>query len=406
MQVLSVTQVNHYVRALMDADDLLREVWVQGEVSNLKRANSGYVYFSLKDGNAQLRCALFKRLPQAESLRDGAFIQAHGRVTLYIDKGDCQLYVDDLRLSNSVGDLYEQFEGLKRKLEAEGLFDTARKRPMPAFPRRIGVVTSADAAAWRDVQNVLGRRFPLAHVLLSHTLVQGNDAPAHIVRALQRAVRAGVDAILLCRGGGSMEDLWCFNDERVARAIVACPVPVISGVGHETDFTIADFVADLRAPTPSAAAELLTPNVQDLRAELAFFQRELADLIRDGLSQRNASLSQLGRALAHQSPQRTLADMRQRLDTVHERLQAAPTRLLAQWRERVAAKAETLEAVSPQAVLARGYAIIKRKSDGKAITRPKDAPPGTAITLQTKDGKLHARTEEEGTHERYDKTLF
>ncbi len=403
----TVTGINGYVRSLMDSDDLLRDVWVEGEISNLKRTNSGYVYFTLKDSGAQLRCALFKRIPNAHTLEEGALIQAHGKITLYVDRGDCQLYVDEVRASGGVGQLYEQFEALKRKLDAEGLFDEIRKRPMPAFPKVIGVVTSADAAGFKDVLNVLSRRFPLAQVVLSHTLVQGNDAPPQIVRALEKLVAYGkCDVVLVCRGGGSIEDLWCFNDERVARAISDCPVPVISGVGHETDFTIADFVADLRAPTPSAAAEILTPNITDLQDLIEGARLDLDYLLQSTLEGAKQGLTQAQRTLEMLSPQRTIADMQQRLDTAQERLNAFPSRLISLWRERLASKQDTLEATNPHAVLARGYAIVTRKTDGQAITQPKDAPNGTAITIQLKNGTLFARTEDETTHGNYNRTLF
>ena len=244
---------------------------MRGEVSNLTKASSGHWYFTLKDAKSQLRCVMFRSAAQFVRLdvKVGDEIVVLGRISVYEARGEYQLYADAIEALGGVGDLHQQFEALKAKLEAEGLFDPAKKRPPPPFPGRIGIVTSPDAAAYQDILNVLSRRFPLAEVLLSPTIVQGADAPASIVAALARLyARDDIDVIIVARGGGSIEDLWCFNDETVARTIAASSRPVISGIGHEIDFTIADFVADLRAPTPSAAAELATPNQEELLLDL------------------------------------------------------------------------------------------------------------------------------------------
>ena len=263
MQTFSVHEITRYIHDLFDADDMLADVWVRGEVSNLTKARSGHWYFTIKDATAQLRCVMFRgaaRTVRAD-VDTGDEILVHGRVSVYDARGEYQLYADQIEAVGSLGDLHVQFEALKAKLDTEGLFDPARKRPIPTFPKRIGIVTSPGAAAWHDMQNVLRRRFPIVELILSPTLVQGAEAPPQIVAALEKLNRrSDVDVIIIARGGGSLEDLWCFNDETVARAVAASRVPVISGIGHEIDFTIVDFVADLRAPTPSAAAELATPN--------------------------------------------------------------------------------------------------------------------------------------------------
>ena len=267
---VSVRELNAHIRQMFERDVTLQDIWVEGEISGFKQAPSGHYYFAMKDGKVLIDCAMWRSSAQQQPIlpKDGDAVLAHGYVAIYEERSKYQFYVDRIR-PLGVGDLYRQFELLKQKLAAEGLFDDERKRPLPVFPRKIGVVTSPNAAAFQDVLNVLRRRFPLVEVVLSPTLVQGADAPAQIVRALDRLSRRDdIDVIWVGRGGGSIEDLWAFNDEAVARAIVASRVPVISGVGHETDFTIADFAADLRAPTPSAAAELLTPDISEMQSGL------------------------------------------------------------------------------------------------------------------------------------------
>ncbi|MCE7938993.1 MAG: exodeoxyribonuclease VII large subunit, partial [Chloroflexi bacterium CFX6] len=266
MNAYSVTALSDHIKAILEDDPELGDVWVEGEVSNCRPAASGHWYFVLKDEGATLSCVIWKSSAAALSTlpADGQRFLMHGAVSVYGPAGRYQYYVDHCEPAG-LGDLHQRFEALKARLAEEGLFDAARKRPLPAYPMRIGVVTSRQAAALRDICNVLARRWPAAEVRLAPTLVQGDAAPDQIVAALAAVARAGVEVVLLARGGGSLEDLWAFNDERVARAIAACPVPVVCGVGHEIDFTIADFVADVRAPTPSAAAEMVTPDARELR---------------------------------------------------------------------------------------------------------------------------------------------
>jgi len=266
-RVLTVSAINAYLRHKLEADLTLQDLWLEGEISNWKAATSGHIYFTLKDAAASLRCVIWRSqagqlfyLPQ----REGEAVLAHGRISVYEAGGNYQFYVDDLQ-ARGQGALYAQFERVRAKLAAEGLFDAELKKTAAEFPQKIGLVTSPTGAALRDILNVLRRRYPVAEVILAPAQVQGESAPLQLMAALAVVVQQNVDVIILARGGGSLEDLWAFNDERLARAIAACSIPIISGIGHEVDFTIADFVADVRAPTPSAAAELVTPDKVELK---------------------------------------------------------------------------------------------------------------------------------------------
>jgi exodeoxyribonuclease VII large subunit len=407
-QSISVTQLTTHIQHLFDTDDVLQDIWVSGEVSNMTRASSGHWYFTIKDDKAALRCVMWRSstVNQTTIPQNGDAIEAHGSVSVYAARGEYQLYAELIR-PLGMGDLYQEFERLKAKLADEGLFDAERKREYPAMPQRIGVVTSPTAAAFQDVLNVLSRRFPLAEVVLSPTLVQGNEAPPQIVRALQRLNdHTDVDVILLVRGGGSIEDLWPFNDENVARAVAASRIPVITGVGHETDFTIADFVSDARAPTPSAAAELATPNIADLRDGVNLALLRITGVMRDSLTSHRQDLNATRRALRHTSPQVFVRNSRQRVDDLNNRLLSGEKRLLSLLRERLRAREAALHAASPQALLERGYAIVTRSEDGKRVRSSHDAAPGTGITVQFAADELKARVEDKDTHERYKRTLF
>ena len=370
MQTYSVGEITGYIQELFDADSALADVWVRGEVSNLTVARSGHWYFTIKDAEAQLRCVMFRGA--ARKLRldvaAGDEILVQGRVSVYAARGEYQLYAQSIEAVGGVGDLHRQFEALKAKLDAEGLFDPARKRPIPAFPARLGVVTSPTAAAWHDIQNVLRRRFPLVEVVLSPTLVQGAGAARQIVRALERLNRRDdIDAIIVARGGGSLEDLWRFNDEGVARAVAKSRVPVISGVGHEIDFTIVDFVADLRAPTPSAAAELATPNRDDLLLDLDRLRARMTGVFGASLAEHERDLERLGGALRFVSPGRRIEAGRRDLALERLRLSRTAGLTLERLRERLADRTKALEAASPQHILARGYALVT--DEGGALIR-------------------------------------
>jgi exodeoxyribonuclease VII large subunit len=389
---LSVSEVTARVKEVIACDDLLADVRVAGEVSNLSRPASGHLYFTLKDEGAQLRCVMWRsyaarlsRLP-----RNGDAVIARGRIDVYERDGVYQLYVEAL-VGQGIGDLNAEFERLKQKLQAEGLFDAARKRPLPRFPRALGIVTSPTGAALQDILNVLRRRYPLLEVYLSPTLVQGEDAPEQIVRAIQRLNDAGCcDVILVARGGGSLEELWAFNDERVVRAIAASPTPVVSGIGHEIDYTLADFAADVRASTPSAAAEIITPDINDLRLQVDAMSLTLTETMQARLTRARASLSTLQRALRLLSPFNQLARQRERLDEARTRLAAALAHRLAVLRLRLDGLRARLEGVGPLATLARGYAIV-RDADGRTVRSVRAVQRGARLQITVADGSFDAQ---------------
>lgn len=391
---LSVSEVTERVKALLESDEELADVRVAGEISNLSRPASGHVYFTLKDAGAQIRCVMWRsaavrlrRLPA-----NGDAVIARGHISVYERDGQYQLYVDSLAAAG-LGDLYQEFERLKAKLEAEGLFDAARKRPLPAFPRVLGVVTSPTGAAFQDILNVLRRRFPLIEVVLAPALVQGDEAPPQIAQAIQTlndpALRC--DVILVARGGGSLEELWAFNDERVARAIAGSRVPVVSGVGHEVDFTLADFAADVRAPTPSAAAEIITPDIVELRQSVDALSAELNEAMQAHIDAARADLETLRRALRMLSPLGQLTRSREQVQALRARLDAAVTSRLGLWRAQLDGLRGRLQAVGPEATLARGYAIVQRDRDGAVVRSAGDVAAGDALTVRVADGAFGAR---------------
>lgn len=395
MQSYSVSEITRYIHGLFDGDPMLAAVWVGGEVSNLTKARSGHWYFTIKDAGAQLRCVMFRSAARfvRSDIRAGDEILVHGRVSVYEARGEYQLYADSIVAAGSQGDLHQQFEALKARLAAEGLFEQAQKQPIPEFPRRIGVVTSPTAAAWQDIQNVLERRFPMVEVLLSPTLVQGSEAPRQIIRALERLQRgAAVDVIVLARGGGSLEDLWCFNDEGLARALAACDIPVISGVGHEIDFTIVDFVADLRAPTPSAAAELATPNREDLLLDLDRLQLALAAHFRGAQGERQRDLNRLQSGLRFGKPLKALLQARASTAELQGRGNRALAARLSRLRERLDAAGQALEAAHPQHILARGYALVSDEQG--ALVR--------SAAQVSRNQRLHIQFEQDGLQVRVD----
>ena len=394
----SVGDLNAYIKELFDVDFRLRDVAVSGEISNFSRARSGHLYFTLKDDRAQLRCVMWKSaaLQLPFDPQDGDAVVASGRVSVYEVGGAYQLYAERLTPAGR-GDLAQAFELLKQRLAAEGLFDEAHKKPIPAFPQKIGIVTSANAAALRDILNVLRRRYPLATVLIAPTLVQGPEAPGQIIRALRWLDgRDDVDTILVSRGGGSIEDLWAFNDEGVARAIFAARHPIICGVGHEIDTTIADFVADLRAPTPSAAAELAVPDMGELRLGLNGLRQLLESGIAMELRERRTRVADLSRTLGLLGPTARLDSARQRLDTFSLRLDAAMVRGLERRAGSVALLKGQLSGVSPLATLARGYAIV-RSPGGRVVRGADEVAPGQPLTVQVHRGRFDVTVTEATT---------
>ncbi len=402
--VWSITDLTHYIRDLVASDDNLRELWVQGEVSNFKVASSGHAYFTLKDGNAQLPCVMWKpqvlRQQRHFLPRNGDAVEAHGRIDVYEAGGRYQFYADVLRPAGE-GNLYREFQRLKAQLESEGLFDEARKRPLPRFPRRIGVVTSATGAALRDILNTLRRRYPLAEVVLAPALVQGQEAPQAIVEALRALnVHAHPDVIILARGGGSLEDLWAFNDEAVVRAVAASEAPVITGVGHQTDFTLVDYAADLRAPTPTGAAEQAVPHRDDLLVVLQGLESRLNRAAALAFASRRAGLTALEVRLQRHAPRYRLFSQAQRLDEIVRQMEVALRHALALQHMRLEGLAHRLEALNPLAVLRRGYALVT-DADGQVVRKPAQAPVGAEIRVRLAEGSLRARvTAHEEGHDR------
>ena len=395
------------VGALLTALNALLEeqvgrVWIVGQVSNLHRASSGHTYFTLKDEQGQVRAALFRsaarRVPF--DLEEGLEIVVCADVGIYAARGDLQLVVREVELRGQ-GGLQLAFEQLRQRLEAEGLFDAARKRELPAFPSRVGVVTSPTSAAVRDVIQVARHRFPAIPLLISPTRVQGQGVEEEIATALDViGHRSDVDAVLLVRGGGTLEDLWCFNTETVARAIERCPVPVVSGVGHETDITIADLVADVRAPTPSAAAALVLPDRRALASELSRHWRRLATSERAQLRRARTTLHREAEALRMLAPWTRLAARRIRLRSASRALAREIRSQLERRRARLAAQAARLESLSPLSVLARGYALVRRSSDGAIVRRAEQLDPGERLQIRLAEARVEARVESVTAHPR------
>ena len=435
--ILTPSQLNTLARDLLESAFPL--VWVEAELGNVTRPASGHLYFTLKDARAQIKCAMFK--PKSTWLkfvpREGLRVLGRGRLTLYEARGDYQLVMDHLEEAGE-GALRRAFDELKARLAAEGLFDEARKRPLPVHVRRLAVITSPSGAAVRDVLSVLGRRFPLLEVDVLPVQVQGEAAAGQITAMLKRAAASGrYDVILLTRGGGSLEDLWAFNDEQLARAIAASPVPVVSAVGHETDFSLADFAADLRAPTPSVAAELLVPDRSDLLTRLQGLQRRISSLQaqalrqsmqradravlrlqamrpqarlqmlqrrqleaqrrlqsswREQLQRRHASLRHAAAVLRANQPQRRVAGLQEHVLSLAQRAQAATARTLQREALELRGLARSLEAVSPLATIARGYSILQDERGG-IVRSVFDTASGERLTARLQDGTLKVRVE-------------
>lgn len=387
--VLSVSQLNRYVKSRMDADENLYNVFLVGEISNFTdHYKTGHYYFSLKDENAQIKAVMFRQNAIKLKFRpeNGLKVIVRGRVSLYEAAGSYQVFADDMQ-PDGIGALNLAFEQLKERLEKEGLFEAAHKKPIPRYPKRIGVITSETGAAVQDILHILGRRFPYAEVVLAPVLVQGDGAPAQMVEALDTLnTLHNIDVIIIGRGGGSAEDLWAFNDERLAYAVYRSKIPVISAVGHETDFTICDFVADLRAPTPSAAAELAVPDQTELRAELYGMLYRLQQSVTTGVRERRLQLERL-------LQKSTLANPQTFFDTKRMHLLAQTTQfahfendILHRARVRLQENAAKLQALSPLAVLARGYSVTMQ-TDGTVITSTEQISVNDNVNIQFQNGK-------------------
>ena len=429
-EILTVSQLNQRARVLLE--DVFPQVWVEGELSNIARPASGHVYFTLKDRNAQVRCAIFKQQASRvrDLLRDGLLVRVRGRVSLYEGRGDYQMILDSVEAAGD-GALRLAFEALKTALQAEGLFAQERKQALPIHPQRIGIITSASGAVLHDIISVFARRAPHVQLTLIPSTVQGREATAQLVRALALAERANFDAIILARGGGSLEDLWCFNEEVLARAIAQCVTPIVSAVGHETDVSISDFVADVRAPTPSAAAELLAPNRIELLTKLRTIKRRLTVRLQETLNRKRLHLQHVRQRLRHprerlqqhsqrlddlalrlqramqtqqqqrsqhldhlqarlnlQHPQQSVLTHQHHLKQLHLRLLRTSEQYLKHNKQRLQVLMQSLHVVSPLATLERGYSILSTADEQQIIRSVEDVQPTQTLQARLADGQL------------------
>ena len=392
IMTLSVTQLNEYIKMLFDGNQLLSSVLVKGEISNFTNHRTGHFYFSLKDEGGLIRAVMFRSYASGLPFipEDGMKVTVHGRVSSFVRDGQYQIYVDDIQ-PDGVGSLYVAFEQLKRKLEAEGLFDQTRKLPLPKLPRRIGIVTSPTGAAIRDMINVLGRRFPYAKVILYPAIVQGPTAARTVIEGIEYFnLTRSADVLIVGRGGGSMEDLWAFNDESLARCVAASNIPIISAVGHETDFTICDFAASLRAPTPSAAAELAVPDTEDIKRRLENVNARNRATIQNNLSRARQKLESISKTGVLSSPERLLDERRMNLLYNSERLQRRETELFSKEKVRFAGIAEKLSALNPLGIISRGYSAVTNES-GEVIRSVGQISTGDTFRVRFSDGCAEAK---------------
>ena len=388
MAVYTVSQVSDHIKESLESDPLLMDLWVVGEVSGLRTSSAGHTYFGLKDRESLLRCVMFKGQQGAELLAEGDSISAHGKITFY-SRGGTTDFMVDLAMPEGVGELALELERLKQKLAAEGLFEISRKRQLPKFPKKVGVVTSAAGAVFHDIQNVLQRRYPLAELVLSPTVVQGADAAPKIAAALKLLdEKGGCDVIIVGRGGGSLEDLWPFNEEVVARAIYACKTPVVSAVGHETDETIADYVADVRAPTPSAAAELSVPDRYVLRQSLVSVAAVIHRQLLDQTALRRTEVQVVRHRMEVSLPD--TQTLRRRVDDIGRVVQSASSRLVAGSKMQVDGLSQRLRALDPVATLGRGFSIVHLPDTGQVVSKTNQVSAGDALEITVTDGAVPA----------------
>ena len=388
-EVYSVSQLATYLRELLETDLHLADLWLEGEVSNLSRSTAGHTYFTLKDESAQMRCVMFRRqYGGGIVLENGAQVVAHGRVSFFERRGELQLNVDFLQPAG-VGIWQAQFERLKAQLEEEGLFEPSRKRPLPVFPQLIGVATSPTGAVFHDICQIVGRRWPLAEIVLAPTPVQGDQAAPGIVEALAALNgEPDIDVIILARGGGSLEELWPFNEEMVARAIYASRVPVVSAVGHETDYTIADYVADRRAPTPSAAAELVVPDRAEITRQLMGYQVTMSSWLVGQVARRRGEVERTALHLRRVAPD--VARQRERIAALLRSVAASAAQAVSGRRERVNACGIQLRSLEPRGTLARGYAIVQRRADGRVVASAGQVKARDRLDIHVTDGSFPA----------------
>ncbi len=397
-EVYSVSQINTYIKHMFSGNSLLNHIYVKGEISNCKYHTSGHIYFTLKDGAAQIACVLFagRRAGISFRMEDGQSVIVFGSISVYERDGKYQLYADEIRL-DGLGRLYEEFEYLKKKLGEEGLFDVSNKKEIPGYAKRVGVVTAATGAALQDICQITRRRNPYVQLVLYPAKVQGEGAADTVVKGI-RALDGRVDVMIVGRGGGSIEDLWAFNEEKVARAIYECRTPVISAVGHETDTTIADFVSDLRAPTPSAAAELAVFDVKQLEAELADYHSDLAGIMLKKIEYSRMVLKQKEFRLKQFHPAYQLNQKRLRVDELSEKLSARMKEKLLLSKQRVALAAGRLKGLSPMERLEGGYAVVSL-SDGSVVKEISQVNIGDEIQVDVTDGMITAAVKEKGSRQ-------
>lgn len=388
---LSVSDINRQIKNLLERDPILEDIWVRGEISNLSIPVSGHAYFTLKDAKSSLKCVIWRSNLTAaanSALKNGNDVEAHGKISVYERDGIYQLYADEIRTAG-LGKLFEEFLRLKDKLEKEGLFDAERKIKIPEIPQTIGIVTSLTGAALQDMLNTIQKRWPIASILLSPAAVQGVEAPAALFNAFERLEKEHPDVIIIGRGGGSIEDLWAFNDEFLVRRIAESPVPVISGIGHETDFTLVDFVADLRAPTPTGAAVAATPDIQEIRGYLDALSMQLTNCMRDKIQTNRSDLQLLAHRLELRAPFRQIQQEKQSVDQLQIRLMQCLNHILQQERLRLSAMDQRLAAVNPESVLKRGYALIEKKGKG-LVTSAAELMPQDSVRILMADGNVEA----------------
>ena len=389
--IYEVSQVTAYLRELLAYDDVLADIWIEGEVSNLRRPGSGHAYFTLRDSQSSLRGVLFRNSRGLEHLQDGAAVVAHGRVSLYEVRGDLQLIADIVQ-PEGVGELQMRLEQLTLQLEREGLFDPSRKRPLPEIPKCIGVVTSPTGSVWHDIQSVIGRRWPLVELLLAPAMVQGDGAASTIVEAFAALnAEPDVDVIIVARGGGSLEDLWPFNEESVARAVFASSTPVVSAIGHETDFTICDMVADVRAPTPSAAAELVVPDRAEMLARVVGAAQVIENSLDTQVGRASDDVDALRSRVGRAAPE--LDGLRLRVDDLLQDAQTALTHRVELLRARVSGLSSALSPLSPYGTLRRGYAIVSSRNSDEVITDSENVVKGDILDITLHRGSVVASVE-------------
>lgn len=388
---LTVSQLTFHIRKLLESEPVLQDVLVSGEISNLSKPNSGHIYFTLKDKNASLKCVMWKTdaMRLRVNLQDGLAIEVHGKIAVYEPQGQYQLIVNQIQAKGE-GALYQEFLRLKAMLEAEGLFAVERKKEIPQLPKIIGIVTSQTGAALRDMLNTIQRRLPITKIIFAPSLVQGVDAPPAIVNAIESLNQHAPDIIIIARGGGSIEDLWAFNDERVVRAVANSKTPTISGVGHETDFTLTDFAADLRAATPTAAAELATQTtLDDLQLLITNYENRLTSLTLNLVAEQKAFLLTLASRLKYNSPQRRIESEYQNLDELSRRAYSSLIHRIQLHTSNVDGISKRLQSLNPEGVLSRGYAIITRKDDGMLVSKVSEAQG--EMKVRVSDGEFDVK---------------